>query len=66
VTGMLQVLQERHGLSTKIVDNLWIRVLMKFKSDIFTRDFYTLPYFYTPKQPLYINRLRNVSALMNS
>jgi hypothetical protein len=44
---MLQVLQLGYGLSTKIVDNLWTTMLIKFKSDIFTRDFCTLPLFYT-------------------
>jgi hypothetical protein len=63
---MLHVLQERYGLSTKNVDNLWIRVLMKSKSDIFTRDFCRLPYFYTPAKSLFFNMLRNVSALLAS
>jgi hypothetical protein len=66
VTGMLQVLQADHSLSTKFVDKLWIRVLMKSKSDIFTRDFYALPYFYTSAYSLFINMLRNASALMGS
>lgn len=44
---MLQVLQMHYSLSTKNVDKLLIRVFMKSESDILTRDFYALPFFYT-------------------
>jgi len=35
------------GLSTKSVDNMLTTVLRNYKSDIFIRDFYSLPIFYT-------------------
>jgi hypothetical protein len=63
---MLRVLQLRYGLSTKTVDNLWTTVLMEFKSDIFTRDFYTLPLFYTPPNPFNYNYLDIAPAFLGT
>jgi hypothetical protein len=41
-------------------------MLIKSKSDIFTRDFYTLPFFYTFEFTLYISMLYIITALLSS
>ncbi len=41
-------------------------MLMKYKSDIFTRDFYTLPFFYTYSYYFNFSKLQNITALLDT